>query len=506
MSRSLLIVLPCPPRAVLRLSHVVGGMCPVCGLRLHSASAMNDKCLDLQRKKSKTRPGCPYLSRAPKTPHERREASNEDDPAPSGPNVVRISGRKRKTSAPSHTPSSRGPDLTQLRNYALKTPMDLEDLHTLGQFLHTCPYYASRRAVRAAHLVAAPYASLFHSGTRESLGLNLRGAVVVVDEAHNLIETLNDLHSPNLSLSVLDQAKEHLQLYLDRYEERLESRQLKLMFKQLTTLIDALLSSLRPTPPSGEQTEGEGSQQSSPPAGASSLVLGITDFLFQSGLDNVNLFHILRFIEETQLSKKLIGFRDQVIQLRQEAELRDEAKQGPDAAQDGEETSEYEFRQMSPLQPMVSFLQAVSIFVPVDGRTCLDQFESNSVPSLSPFFIAVALECRQRRPSRGRVRRERFQVCLFSLNLNQSSSGIPSSEFMTFLNSPIVTGSSSSCCAHRYTSGSSWSKPEQCSCLEGRCSLSVISRPNCSATFLQRISWNSPVTMSWIRRMSWRSP
>lgn len=43
--------------------------------------------------------------------------------------------------------------------------------------------------------------------TREALGLRLSGAVVIVDEAHNLIDTLNEMHSITLSARQLSEAR-----------------------------------------------------------------------------------------------------------------------------------------------------------------------------------------------------------------------------------------------------------------------------------------------------------
>lgn len=52
----------------------------------------------------------------------------------------------------------------------------------------------------AAQVVLVPYNVLLHAPTRASFGLDLRGCVVVVDEAHNFLETLASIHSVQLSL------------------------------------------------------------------------------------------------------------------------------------------------------------------------------------------------------------------------------------------------------------------------------------------------------------------
>lgn len=46
-----------------------------------------------------------------------------------------------------------------------------------------------------------PYAALLSRETRAALGVRLDGAVVVVDEAHNIVEAINSVHSKKVTLS-----------------------------------------------------------------------------------------------------------------------------------------------------------------------------------------------------------------------------------------------------------------------------------------------------------------
>jgi chromosome transmission fidelity protein 1 len=62
-----------------------------------------------------------------------------------------------------------------------------QDLATRGADLGVCPYYGARRLVSEADVVVAPYASVLHADSRQALGLSLEGAVLVLDEAHNLV-------------------------------------------------------------------------------------------------------------------------------------------------------------------------------------------------------------------------------------------------------------------------------------------------------------------------------
>lgn len=76
---------------------------------------------------------------------------------------------------------------------------DIEELVVNGQKVKACPYYASRQAAADAQIVVLPYNTLLHKSTREAIGINLKDSVVVVDEAHNLLETVGHIHSVEIS-------------------------------------------------------------------------------------------------------------------------------------------------------------------------------------------------------------------------------------------------------------------------------------------------------------------
>ena len=40
-----------------------------------------------------------------------------------------------------------------------------------------------------------PYNTLLHKPTRDSIGIKLKNSVVIIDEAHNLLDTISHIHS-----------------------------------------------------------------------------------------------------------------------------------------------------------------------------------------------------------------------------------------------------------------------------------------------------------------------
>jgi len=79
--------------------------------------------------------------------------------------------------------------------------LDIEDLARIGRKIGTCPYYGSRDMVRSADLVVLPYQSLLLKSARESLGLNLKNSVVIIDEAHNLADSLTNMYNSKITSS-----------------------------------------------------------------------------------------------------------------------------------------------------------------------------------------------------------------------------------------------------------------------------------------------------------------
>lgn len=48
-------------------------------------------------------------------------------------------------------------------------------------------------------LVVLPYQMLLHAATRRAAGIRLQGQVVLIDEAHNLVDTITGIHSAEVS-------------------------------------------------------------------------------------------------------------------------------------------------------------------------------------------------------------------------------------------------------------------------------------------------------------------
>ncbi|KAK1986075.1 DNA repair helicase [Colletotrichum cereale] len=216
--------------------------------RLGTLSAINDRCSELQKPKSKDK--CPY-------------ALKEDNVA----------------------------QTHQFRDAAHATLPDIEDLYHLGKKLSVCPYYASRAAIAGAEIITLPYPLLLQKNARDALGIKLEGNVVIVDEAHNIMDAVANVYASEVKLSELRRARQMLGVYVRRFGKKLKGEN-RVMVGQVGRVIDGL----------SEWMDGQSKLKSTQ---------GIVDskvLLRCKGVDQINLFRLIQYIQESKLAYKIESY------------------------------------------------------------------------------------------------------------------------------------------------------------------------------------------------------
>jgi len=94
---------------------------------------------------------------------------------------------------------------------------DIEEIAQKGQENDTCPYYGSRKSLQSGQLILVPYNSILHKSTRDSLGIDLKGNVLIIDEAHNLLDAIEGMHSSVITGRNLLHCYSQLLQYQKRY-------------------------------------------------------------------------------------------------------------------------------------------------------------------------------------------------------------------------------------------------------------------------------------------------
>jgi chromosome transmission fidelity protein 1 len=182
--------------------------------------------------------------------------------------------------------------------HALGRVRDIEELVTLGKKLHACPYYATRKSIRHAQIVCMPYTILLHEDQRKSMGIKLAGRVVIFDEAHNLIDTINQIYSAEISYESISSSLTAIEAYYQRFQSVLHGKNLYYI-NLLRTAIQRLQSYFqREFPSSADSTA------------AVTKVLTANSFIFDSAIDNINLIKLSQYIAHMNLIHRIGGYAD----------------------------------------------------------------------------------------------------------------------------------------------------------------------------------------------------
>ncbi|KAL6267626.1 hypothetical protein P5V15_000701, partial [Pogonomyrmex californicus] len=95
----------------------------------------------------------------------------------------------------------------------LNSPWDIEDLISFGKNKRLCPYFGAKSLMVQADIVFCPYNYILYPEIRESMQINLRGNIVILDEAHNVEDICREAASVSLKdYELTNAAKECLHL------------------------------------------------------------------------------------------------------------------------------------------------------------------------------------------------------------------------------------------------------------------------------------------------------
>ncbi|KJZ73450.1 hypothetical protein HIM_07244 [Hirsutella minnesotensis 3608] len=222
--------------------------------RLGSVQAINDRCAELQKPKSGKK--CSYV-----------------------PNEELLS------------------QTHQFRDAALATLPDVEDLYQLGKSLAVCPYYASRTALPGAEIITLPYPLLLQKSARDALGIKLENSVVIIDEAHNVMDAVANVHAAELKLGELRRARGMLGVYVKRFGKKLKGEN-RVNVGRLGRVIDGLTEWM------------EGAKKLREERG----VVVASDLTRHKGIDQINMYELIQFVQESKMAYKIESYAAHVEQ------------------------------------------------------------------------------------------------------------------------------------------------------------------------------------------------
>ncbi|GAB6022246.1 DEAD H (Asp-Glu-Ala-Asp His) box helicase 11 [Chamberlinius hualienensis] len=240
--------------------------------KLKSVNAMNDRCLELQNQK------------------RGKETKCSDD-------GCQTTKKKKVSDGCLYFKQNA---IRDLQENILTQIGDIEDCVSSGHKLKACPYYSSRFALPLAQLVVLPYNTLLNKQTREACGIKLKNNIVIIDEAHNLLSAICNMHSCEINGNKLMLALSQLSAYKQRFNSRLKAKNLYYV-QQIIFILQNILKYLKEK--SSEVTEKK----------SEDFVLTLNEFVVATDIDNLNLFKILRYCKKSEISRKLMGFTEKYI-------------------------------------------------------------------------------------------------------------------------------------------------------------------------------------------------
>ncbi|KAM7219668.1 ATP-dependent RNA helicase chl1 [Rhypophila decipiens] len=220
--------------------------------RLGSLQAINDRCTEMQQSKSAKK--CSFM--------------------PSAENI--------KTTH-------------QFRDTVMATLPDIEDMFRIGKELRVCPYYASRTAIPGAEVVTLPYPLLLQKSARDALGIKLEGNIVIIDEAHNIMDAVANIHAAEIKLSELRRARKMLGIYVKRFGKKLKGEN-RVLVAQVGRVVESLSEWL------DARLQAKGDQG----------IADTNDLLKARGADQINLYELTRYIQESKLAYKVESYASHI--------------------------------------------------------------------------------------------------------------------------------------------------------------------------------------------------
>lgn len=179
-------------------------------------------------------------------------------------------------------------------DHALAQIRDIEDIADLGRELHICPYYALRNAIAEAEILTLPYPLLLQKSAREALGLSVKDHVVIIDEAHNLMDAITDTYSVAITLSQIDRGLSQVTIYARRFKDRLKGKN-RVYVTQIIRLLSSIGDCLRHIAAKTDQNE---------------FSISPTDLMAGKGIDQIRPHKLIRYLHDSKLVYKVEGYLD----------------------------------------------------------------------------------------------------------------------------------------------------------------------------------------------------
>lgn len=122
--------------------------------------------------------------------------------------------------------------------------------------------------------------------------MSVKNHIIIIDEAHNLMDTISNVNSASVSLTQLRTAIQQLTIYARKYKARLKGKN-RVYIAQAIRLVSAISGHLEAILKDKQPSEG---------------VLKPSDITTGKGTDQINPHILSRYLQESKLARKVDGF------------------------------------------------------------------------------------------------------------------------------------------------------------------------------------------------------
>lgn len=137
-----------------------------------------------------------------------------------------------------------------------------------------------------------PYPLLLQKTAREALGLSLKDHIVIIDEAHNLMDAIMGIYSVSVTLHQMEQARAQLNAYLQKFRKKLKGKN-RVYIAQTIRILDSITSYLQAL--NARSTSNDG-------------LVDMMTIMSGKGVDQINIYKLNAYLQESKLARKVDGY------------------------------------------------------------------------------------------------------------------------------------------------------------------------------------------------------
>lgn len=166
--------------------------------------------------------------------------------------------------------------------YKIAGIKDIEDIVQEGSTHIFCPYYSTKKHTSSADILFLPYNILLTKEGRASAGLELKDAIVVVDEAHNLYDSIVQMNSVRISHECINK-------FVYAFKEVYKRNQNNADVKTVIYILERINNFLEKTHKQVEE-----------------VCLSVSLFVIEAQLSCINMLDVDEFIRNSNIAQKIL--------------------------------------------------------------------------------------------------------------------------------------------------------------------------------------------------------